>query len=408
MKRYVAVVLVRKRPTRSGFVACAPGARHYFRSVAAERARRSRIHLPRLPGAFGVVHIRNRRAFRWLVCFVAGTAAIVASIGLAGDSRAEGLSLLVFGDAGVPPDSGNRYRKQLAVGEAIAMSDVAAPVHALVLLGDNFYPDGLRANEDVARIRTNLVRPYCRFLRFDGPEAAEVEPACETPRANRRPVPLFATLGNHDRLTPESPGQQRAITRRFFSNWRMSAGIVEVYELPGGVSLVVLDSDPIFEGADAKPLSDALRASRGPWRILAAHHPIANRARVTEVARHERYRRSVLDAVAASGVEVQLMLGGHHHNLQLLAMDAPAPRLHAISGAGSGARSMPRKDPRRLAGFEEPGFLRVDLVDGQGLPKRARLVVTLYGLPGFLGRLAGHGPRELAHRWVDLAGRVGE
>jgi len=352
--------------------------------MAVERASRSRFHLPGLPRASGTVHTRNRCAFRRLVFFTAAAAAVVASIGFAADSRAEGFSLLVFGDAGAPPDSGSRYRMQLAVGESMATSDATAPVHALVLLGDNFYPDGLHANEAVARIRASLVRPYCRFLRFDGPEAAEVEPACEIPRADRRPVPLFATLGNHDHLTPESPDQQRAITQRFFSNWRMSAGIAEVYELPGGVSLVVFDSDPIFEGADAKPLADALHASRGPWRILAAHHPIANRSRVSEVARHARYRRSVLDAVAASGVEVQLMLAGHHHNLQLLAMDAPAPRLHAISGGGSGARSMPRSDPRRLVGFEEPGFLRVDLVDGLGLPKRPRLVVTLYGLPGFL------------------------
>jgi hypothetical protein len=116
----------------------------------------------------------------------------------------------------------------------------------------------------------------------------------------------------------------------------------------------------------------------------------------------------VLDAVAVSGVEVQLMLAGHEHNLQLLAMDAPAPRLHAISGGGSGARSMHRTDPRRLAGFEEPGFLRVDLVDEEEMPNRARLLVTLYGLPGFVRDLTGRGPRELAHRWVDLAGHVGE
>ena len=374
--------------------------------MAAERARRSRFHPSGSPRASGTVQTRKRRAFRRLVCFVAG--AIVASIAFVDQSRAEGLSLLVFGDAGVPPYSLSRYRKQLAVGEAMATSDVAAPVQALVLLGDNFYPEGLLANEDVARIRANLVRPYCRFLSFDGPEAAEVEPACKIPRANRRPVPLFATLGNHDHRTPESPGLQRAITGRFFSNWRMSAELAEVHELPGGVSLVVFDSDPILEGADAKPLAAALRASRGPWRILAAHHPIANRPRVSGFERYARYRRTVLDAVAASGVTVQLMLAGHEHNLQLLAMDAPAPRLHAISGAGSGARSMRRTDPRRLAGFEEPGFLRVDLVDEKEPPNRARLVVTLYGLPGFVGKLTGRGPRELAQRGVDLAGRVTE
>ena len=376
--------------------------------MAAECARRSRLHLRGSTRAFGRARTRNRCAFRLLICFVAGLGAIVVSIGFVGESWADGLSLLVFGDVGVRPDSVSRYRKQLAVGEVMAMSDVAAPVQALVLLGDNFYPDGLRANEDVARIRANLVRPYCRFLLFDGPEAADVESACDVPRASRRPVPLFAMLGNHDHRAPESPGLQRAISGRFFSNWRMPAGLVEVHELPGGVSLVVFDSEPVFEGADAEPLADGLRASRGPWRILATHHPIANRSRDSEVVRHARYRRSVLDAVAASGVEVQLMLAGHEHNLELLAMDAPSPRLHAISGAGSGARSMHDTDPRRLAGFEEPGFVRVDLVEGQQPPYRARLVVTLFGLPGFVGNLVGRGPRELAHRWVDLAGRVGE
>jgi len=337
-----------------------------------------------------------------------GAAAIVAAIASVAESRADGLSLLVFGDAGAPPDSGSRYRAQLEVAAALAMSDAAVPAHAVVVLGDNFYPDGLHALEAVARVRANLVRPYCRFLRFDGPEAAAVESACEIPREQRRPIPLFAILGNHDHLSNGSASLQRSLGRRFFSNWRMPTGITEVHELPGGVSLVLFDSEQFFDGADTNVLAAALRGSRGPWRILAAHHPIANRARAGEAVSHARYRRRVLDAVAASGVEVQLLLAGHEHNLQLLEMDAPAPRLHAISGGGSGARSMHRSDPGRLVGFEQPGFLRVDLVAGPGAQKSARLLVTLYGLPGFIGRLTGSGPRELAQRWVDLRGHVGE
>jgi hypothetical protein len=356
----------------------------------------------------GPAPVRNGRVHGWLIFGAVTAAAIVVAIACVAESHAEGLSLLVIGDAGVPPDSGRHYRTQLAVGEALAAADAAAPAHALVLLGDNFYPDGLHANEDVARVRANLVRPYCRFLRFDGPEAAAVESACAIPRVQRRPLPLFATLGNHDHLSPGSASLQRTLGRRFFSNWRMPAGLVEVHELPGGVSLVVFDSDLVFEGGGANELAAALRASRGPWRIIAAHHPIAIRARTGDVARHARYRRNVLDAIAASGVAVQLLLAAHDHNLQLLEMDAPAPRLHAISGGGSGARSLQRSDPNRLAGFEQPGFVRVDLVAGPGVPKRERLVVTLVGLPGFIGRLIGRGPQELAQRWVDLSGRVGE
>jgi hypothetical protein len=290
----------------------------------------------------------------------------------------------------------------------MAASDVRAPVDALVLLGDNFYPGGLLASEAVARVRANLVRPYCRFLRLDGTDAAEVASACETRAAGSRAVPLFATLGNHDYLDPESPALQRAIADRFIGNWRMPDAPASVYELAGGVSLIVFDSTRIFDGGESKPLYDALRTSRGPWRILAAHHPIANRSRGSDAARHANYRRVVLDAVGASGVGVQLVLAGHEHNLQLLALEAPAPRLHAISGGGSGARSLHGPDPNRLAGFEEPGFVRVDLFGAAGPPGSARLRVTLYGLPGFLSKLLGGGPRELARREIDLAGHIGE
>jgi hypothetical protein len=338
----------------------------------------------------------------------AAIVATLASIGLAGSSLADPLSLLVVGDAGEPPASGRRYRTQLAVADAMAASDAAAPIHGIVLVGDLFYPDGLRAHEEVARVRANLARPYGRFLRFDGPAAAEVESACEAPPAQRRPVPFFAALGNHDHGDPTSPARQRAITARYFSNWQMSYAPAAVHELPGGVSLVVFDSTPIFDGGDATALENALRNARGPWRILAGHHPIASHARPWEEGVQARFRKAVTDAVSASGVTVHLMLAGHEHNLQLLAMDAPAPRLHAISGGGSGARSLRGDDPRRLAGAAEPGFVRIDLIGEDDAPERARLAVTLYGLPGVASRLAGGGPRPLARRTVDLAGRVGE
>jgi 3',5'-cyclic AMP phosphodiesterase CpdA len=260
------------------------------------------------------------------------------------------LSLLAVGDTGAPPDDPEGTRTQLAVAAAMAASDRARPVHALVLLGDNFYPAGLLRGELVARLRANLVRPYCHFLQLAGPGAPDVAGACETPAAERHPVPLFATLGNHDHLSAESPALQRTAPRRFLADWHMPLGAASVYELGGGVSLVVLDSDPVFEGADVEPLIEALRASRGPWRILAAHHPIANRDRGSELERHARYRRVVLAAVAVAGVPVHLVLAAHEHNLQLLALDPPAPALHAIAGGGSNARSLHGPDPRPSTG----------------------------------------------------------
>ena len=319
------------------------------------------------------------------------------------------LSLLAVGDTGAAPDDPDGYRTQLAVAAAMASSDRANPVHALVLLGDNFYPAGLLRADLAARLRANIVRPYCRFLWLAGPRAPEVAEACDVPVEARHPVPLFAMLGNHDYRSPESPALQREALRVFLANWHMPLGAAAVYELGRGVSLVVFESDPVFEGADGAPLAEALRASRGPWRILAAHHPIADRGRGSEKERHARYRRVVLEAVAAAEVPVHLVLAGHEHNLQVLAMDPPSPPLHVIAGGGSGARSLHGPDPRRKAGFKVPGFVRVDLVgDGLGDGEEARLVASLYGLPRFPWRLVSDRSRLVARWSVDRAGRVAE
>jgi hypothetical protein len=334
--------------------------------------------------------------------------AAVVAIGLAETAQAEALSLLVVGGAGVPPTSAARYRSQLAVADAMVSNAARAPVHGLVLVGDLFHPDGLRAHEETARIRANLVRPYGRFLRFDGPEVSEVETACETPLSERRPLPLFVALGRHDRGDPTSPARVRAIHARYFSNWKIAYAPVAVHELPGGVSLVVFDSTPIFDGGDATLLTNALRNARGPWRILAGHHPIASRPRPGEEGVQARYREAVRAAVEASGVTVQLMLGGGEQALQLLSLAAPAPRLHAISGGGSDTRALRGDDARRLAGFAEPGFVRVDLAASEGAPERARLEATLFGLPRRSPGAAVAAPRALARRSVDIDGRIGE
>jgi len=319
------------------------------------------------------------------------------------------LSLLAVGDTGAPPDDARRYRTQLAVAAAMADADRADPVDALVLLGDNFYPAGLPRADLVARLRANIVRPYCRFLWLAGPRAPEVADACDLPPEARHPVPLCAMLGNHDYRSPEGPALEREALPLFLANWHLPLGAAAVYELGRGVSLVVFDSFPIFEGADGAPLAEALRESQGPWRILAAHHPVANRDRGGEAELHARYRAVVLDAVAAAGVQVHLVLAGHEHNLQVLAMEPPAPPLHVIAGGGSGARSLKGPDPHRKAGFKRPGFARVDLVgDGSGGAPEARLVASLYALPGFPRSLWSDRARLVARWSVDRAGRIAE
>jgi len=313
------------------------------------------------------------------------------------------LSLLALGDTGARPDDPPRVSAQLAVGAALAAEDRRLPVDALVLLGDHFYDAGLREDELVARVRANLVRPYCRFLALTAPRSPEVESACELPRGERHPVPLHAVLGNHDYMTPGSDMLQRESVPLFLANWQMPEPPAAVAELGHGVSLVLFDSDPVFRGAAPAELAPALRAARGPWRILVAHQPIAV-VGTSERETYARFRALVLAEIAAAGVPVQLYLSGHEHNLQALVMQPPAPPLHIIAGGGSGGRSLHDANPQRRAGFAAAGYARIDLV-GDG--ERERLVVTLMRIPAAALRVLG-ASRFAARFSVDRASRVRE
>jgi hypothetical protein len=354
-----------------------------------------------------VVRATGRRAF----ALVRSVMLVTLALACAGPPReapaawppddAVRLSLLAVGDTGRPVP---RFRPhaQVTVGDALAREDVRRAADALLLLGDNFYYDGLQRAELVRRIEENVVRPYCHFVDLSGPRSGEVAGSCPLPAAQRRPIPMLAVLGNHDYGDPESPGLQRREAPRFVANWRVGEGLAETVELPHGVSLVLADSMLLRLGADPAPLADALRRARGPWRILVAHHPLA---RVRE--RGERgetldavYRRSVLAAIRAAGVPVQLVLSGEEHNLQALALEPPAPALQLVAGGGGDVRPIDPSTPAHFA-LASLGFARVDLVADPG---GELLVASLFATDrGPLGR----GRTRLAARFaVDRQGQV--
>ncbi|MEE9609326.1 MAG: metallophosphoesterase [Myxococcota bacterium] len=313
-------------------------------------------------------------------------------------------SLLAVGDTGARPEDPSDYPNLLAVGAALAAHHAERPAQALLLLGDNFYDEGLRRDELVSRVRANLVRPFCAFVALHGPRSPEVADACETAGADRPAVAIYALLGNHDHARPASPGLQRSAVPRFVSNWRLSPALAHVYELDGGVSLIALDSERLARGEDGGPLVEALRSARGPWRVLAAHRPMFALGARGDASRQEAYMRRVHEAIAESGVRVHLALAGHEHNLQVLAAEPPAPALHVVAGGGSDVRRIRAETPQRLAGSEALGYARIDLVAAGG---EARLFASLYRVPDLPLRLLGG--RWLVARWsVDRAGRVRE
>jgi hypothetical protein len=314
------------------------------------------------------------------------------------------LSLLAVGDTGKPPSWVPAADAQVRVGRAMALAHAAQPADALVLLGDNFYPDGLGAHAAVGRIRDNLVRPYCGLVALSGPRSREVADGCPGAREERSPIPILAVLGNHDYGSDESPGLQRDLVPSFVSNWSVPDALSEVHELPGGVSLVLVQSEELSSAAGAALLSAALRGSRGPWRVVAIHRPVVEGV---EGATHNdantaAFSALVREAISDSGVEVQLLLAGHEHNLQTFEGSSPGPRLVVIAGSGSEHR--PAKIHARSRRFvaDRMGFARIDLVGAAG---DARLVASLLALRN--AWIPGFDTAALVARWsVDLRGEV--
>jgi hypothetical protein len=321
-----------------------------------------------------------------------------AVVGADPDGRAR-LSFFALGDTGERPRAIARsLQGQMRVAAVLEAEHARRPADALVLLGDNFYPDGLTERELELRVRENVVRPYCAFLALDGPESARVADACEPSRRTHRPTPLYALLGNHDTDLPESPKLQREVVPRFVPSWRLPAGPVEVVELIDAdlrpsASLVLYDAAALADAGDVESLRQALHRARGPWRILAGHYPIS--------AKHPGpWIRRALDTIEE---RVHLHLAGHDHNLQI-GVPQTDPYLQVVAGAGSEAREVRHAIEGARFAAVQMGFARVDLVgDGDA----ERLVVSLVGLPA--SSLAfGERPRVVTRWSVGLRGDVRE
>lgn len=306
------------------------------------------------------------------------------------------VSLLVIGDTGKPISSlFAALRPQYQVARALAAEDARAEVHGLVLLGDNFYPHGLVEDGMKDRLRVNVVGPYCRFLALTDRGLGSLGASCRVLEAHRHPIPWYVVLGNHDYSTIGSPQLQKEVVPAYLKSWLMPEE-VDVHELPGGLSLIPFHSMPIVGGKNEGLLVDALRRSKGPFRILAAHHPIADPGHGYE----PEYARRVRAAIAEAGVPVHLFLSGHEHSLQVIAGNGEDDAaLHVISGAGSDTRKMRSTDRERLFEKRSLGFVRVDLIEDAD---EASLLVTVIGVSS----IPGTGPEALAYYRITQAGAV--
>jgi hypothetical protein len=287
-------------------------------------------------------------AARLLLCALLG-------VSLAAHAEPESeLSLLALGDTGKPVSWPTTWLPQYRVGEAMAREDRRSPVEALLFLGDNFYPDGLSRRTLRDRLRENLAGPYCHFLMLTQKGRRAVREVCDRAPEATHPVPIIAVTGNHDHGRRQGVRLQRERLPVFLENWLMPEQ-ARSYELGTGVSVIAFHSELVNQGLPADALADALRASQGPWRIVIAHHPIADPG----AGWNAPYAERVLAAIEAAGKPVHLFLAGHQHSLQ--ALRGPGAALHVVSGGGGAdVRGLSPAGAERLYAEAAWGFARVD------------------------------------------------
>jgi hypothetical protein len=253
------------------------------------------------------------------------------------------LRIVVVGDTGTGAGK---------VAAGIAKIHRAAPVDAIILTGDNFYPCGVTSETDP---RWRLALPLTKI----GP-------------------PVLPVLGNHDvDCGKADPMAQIRATGRI-PGWQFPA---RQYVVRSGLAtFAMLDTTPFVRARnqDAETfLRTALTGATTPWRIVAGHHPIISSGFHGYFPRDEvRLMRPMADVMKSVGAE--LYLCGHDHHLELIRGKV----LYLVSGAGSDPIPPIRLRQRTIfpseIGRERLGFAVVELTrekvrvrfhDGDGRPR---------------------------------------
>jgi len=242
-------------------------------------------------------------------------------------------SLLVVGDTG--KDTANRSRVIQAMEEHSSWSHP----DAAILLGDNFYEEGVSSVADP---------------RFDLDFEALFKP-------DRFNFPFYVCLGNHD--YGGNTDAQVHYTQQS-NRWRMPATYFKTQQPLGSqtVDLFVIDTvalarQTVESHAQLVWLDHELAASDATWKLVAGHHPV-----ITGGDHEVSPPIAAALAPLFSRYKIDLYLSGHDHDLQLC--DSERGWLQVISGSGSKLRSTSWIDQTIFA-KAVPGFCWVLLTETQ-------------------------------------------
>jgi acid phosphatase len=212
-------------------------------------------------------------------------------------------------------DTGTGAMGQRIVAGSMRKYALERSVRFVLLLGDNFYEDGVSSVDD-SQFRTHFEEIY--------------DPSVLS-------MPFYAVLGNHDYRgdihAQVAYGQKSA-------RWRMPALYYSFcYRDNEGIlaEFFGLDSQAIVDEKNHGPqlawLQEALKNSQARWKIVFAHHPIYSNGKYDN---NQRLLSVLEPLLRENGVDIYLC--GHDHNLQVL--EPGDGILHLISGAGGKLNSV--------------------------------------------------------------------
>ena len=292
------------------------------------------------------------------------------------------LRFIVVGDAGT--------------GEAHLRAGVASigkrmNVNAILLVGDNVYPCGVKSVNDPqwSKVTRNFVESG---------------------------LPVYPVLGNHDYGDPSgkpettttctdvSPGSQVRETGHI-PQWIFPA---RNYALRSPlIDIIMMDTQPIasawaapFLGSETASsevewVKSALSRSKGTWRIVAGHHTIFSSGIHGRTNGHNQrnLRTSLLPLMKAANVDMYMC--GHDHDAELLGnLDHRAgDPVFLVSGAGATSMEMaqrtaagepptvfPSFPARPLVGFAllevTPATMKITFYDGMGVKRSDTYTIT--------------------------------
>jgi 3',5'-cyclic AMP phosphodiesterase CpdA len=212
------------------------------------------------------------------------------------DLGAPSVRLAVLGDVGTGDTA------EWGTARLVAAAAASDPFDALILLGDNVYPNG-----DPARLEATVFEPFDPIL--------------------RQGTALIPVLGNHDVRNGNAAGQVETLGMP--GRWYAT----EI----GPLLIVALDSNLVDDPGQLQWLESTLENTTAEWTLVAMHHPAYSAGYHGSTASVQDHWVPLFETYG-----VDIVLAGHDHDYQR--SNPINGTTYIVSGAGSKTRPTDRAD----------------------------------------------------------------